>query len=323
MFILANDPFNGKSKVDQNRWVFIGNNKHVASSVLSDTEYSVWSKPEGCNFIKIMCVGGGEAGLTGDFGTATTGRYGGGGGNSGQIAHGLWPAAIFPDRVYVRAGFGGAPSGSTTVTYGGASSISIVPVRFEEAATEPARRANGTVTLLCALGGTSATLTNQADYYRLGLSGTIQVHQSTLGNKEGQGFGRAIAGGGNQTSGFILYITRDFNTNFLCGGGSGSGAISGVTIQDGGFISSTAPVPYRQGGVSGSSGSGQGGNGFFVWGPPMFGIGGGGGKGVNSGSGSGGGNGGMGCGGGGGGAGVSAGGAGGYGGPGFVIIEVF
>ena len=318
MFNLPNDPFNGKSKVDQNRWVFVGNNRHVAGSVLSDTEYSVWSKPAGCNFVKIMCVGGGEAGLTGASGTVTVTRYGGGGGNSGQIAHGIWPAAIFPDRVYVRAGFGGATSASTTECYGGASTISIVPVSFEEAATEPARRANGTVTLLCALGGTSATLTNQADYYRLGLSGTIQVHPSTLGNKQGESFG---------TGGiFLLWnlnVSRQNNTSFLCGGASGSGAIDTYTPENGGTVTSTAPVPYRQGGVSGSTGSGQGGNGFFVWGPPMFGTGGGGGKGVNSGSGSGGGDGGLGCGGGGGGAGVSAGGAGGKGGAGFVIIEVF
>lgn len=354
MFNLPNDPFDGKSKVNQNRWVFVGNNRHVAGSFTGyagsqgDTEYSVWLKPPGCNFVKVMCVGGGAAGTTGGSGTATTTKYGGVGGNSGQISHGIWPAAIFPDRVYVRAGFGGATSTSGTQCYGGSSSISIVPVAFEEkgasaSTTEAARRANGTVTLLCALGGTSSDVTpiivTPADYHRMGMSGTIQVHPGSQGNYQASYYG--VLSFYNQT----LDVLCNSNNSFLCGGASGGGAPDstlGFNPRNGGGIGGLTPLRGTNvSGVNFNTG-GTAASGYFIWGPPMFGTGGGGGGGsADQGSlspsvrpatpGGIGGNGGLGCGGGGGGAGTfpisgaggGGGGAGGAGGAGFVIIEVF
>lgn len=155
----------------------------------------------------------------------------------------------------------------------------------------------------------------------MGLSGTIQVYPSTLGNFQGEAYGT-----GSIFLGWDLNVNRNNNTSFLCGGASGSGAINTFTPQNGGGITSNSPIPYRGVSVSGSTGTSAGANGYFVWGPPMFGCGGGGGKGSNAGQGTAGGDGGLGCGGGGGGASASnANGValGGKGGAGFVIIEVF
>lgn len=267
--------------------------------------WQTWTKPRGCKYIWIMCIGGGSGGTAGT-GSALTSSAVATGGGSGATVKALFPANVLPDILYVQPGLGGRggvpPSGTSTSANRSFVSIaptSSIPMNLVVTSGAAAASANGAETVF-----TTATY---ATYVGLLSLGTF--FQITAGGNGGTTSfeNRAALGGLSLTLGG-------------CAGGAVSGSASPIT---GGYVPAIAPyIPSMSGGTATNI---NGDNGLFSLKPLILTSGGGG----YGGSGSFGGNGGdgaFGCGGGGGGhtsAAGGTGGTGGKGGDGLVIIATF
>jgi hypothetical protein len=261
-----------------------------------------WTKPRGCTLVFILGVGAAGGGAGGLSDVAGNSRSGGGGGGGGASLKSVWPAAMFPDNIFLDIGIGGAGGLSNSAgTDGGSTVIYAGPLRsamLTLAAGAGAAAPNSTVSTGGA-GGAFPTLTST-----LCAIGSITANSGVSGAS------------GNTTIGSTF--TLPFN-QFSCGGGAGSGAVSADTTPTKITGAYGNLVPDLSNGASGSlmlpgglfseTGSGL----------PLVVQPGAGGAGFNASAGGNGGDGGNGCGGGGGGAGTT-GGAGGRGGDGFVLI---
>jgi len=74
--------------------------------------WQTWQKPRKCNYVWIMCIGGGGGGAQGvDSGASSTYPTGGG---SGAVTRALYNAQQLPDRLYIQVGLGGAGGAAAT-----------------------------------------------------------------------------------------------------------------------------------------------------------------------------------------------------------------
>ena len=339
MFHLPPDPADHGSAADQKRWTFIGKPERLALNVSSgdDTAFALWSKPAGCNFVKIMCIGGGGGGGGGGVAaTPSSATNPGGGGASGAITHGIWPAFMIPDQLYVKAGYGGQggykpPSRTATSVgdAGGRSFVSIIPFVYPETSV------SGTQVLISAPGGAGSSL-GASTAGSTGAGGTVGTNLQNIIGTSGVLRYWPSTGGSYQGSASTTVADKNAGTDgtnySIVSGGAGGGQINnsaGLAVPyDGGkdYSYEYEIISTALGGTASTitinATNGQ--NGRFVYKPYMLGVGGGGGGASVMGYGGNGGNGGIGCGGGGAGAGQYSGiQYGGNGGPGLVIIEVF
>ena len=90
--------------------------------------WQTWTKPRGCKYIWIMCIGAGSGGTAGT-GSALTSSAVATGGGSGATVKALFPANLLPDTLYIQPGLGGRggvpPSGTSTSA--NRSFVSIAP----------------------------------------------------------------------------------------------------------------------------------------------------------------------------------------------------
>lgn len=263
----------------------------------------LWSKPRGITMVYILCMGSGGGGGSGQTGASGTTRSGGGGGACGGITKLIIPAFLIPNTLYCVVGQGGNGGSSGN---GGSGNLSYIEFEYSSA-----RVSTNTLVisdLVAAGGGQSsgtggavpqvATLTT-AIYHNLGCFTTL--------------IGIVGAAGGNGGSGTAVSFGNVGNLN--CPGSGGGGVTSTDISQQGGAITSIAPLPN----ISASLSSGTNGTSGISSYKPLYFYGGTGGAGNSAGTGGTGGDGANGCGGGGGGAGIT-GGDGGRGGDGLIYI---
>ena len=81
--------------------------------------WQTWQKPRKCNYVWIMCIGGGGGGAGAPGNTGGNAPTGGG---SGGVSRALYNAQQLPDRLYVQVGLGGAGGIGTTLTSGNSGS---------------------------------------------------------------------------------------------------------------------------------------------------------------------------------------------------------
>lgn len=249
--------------------------------------WQTWRKPRNCDFVYILCIGGGAGG---NGGSTTQGAIQSGSA-SGGVTKALFNASVLPDILYVQVGLGGA--GATTSggigSPGTRSIVSISPVisaqNFYCISGNAAATASVGETLATTVGAFLLALSNFTSTAGLAPPGSV-----LNGN---------ITGSGTQGGSYTLPSTATNGTN-----------ISGTTFSQ-----------PQLGGIGGATGT-NGTNGTTCW-NPLFGTGGTGGGASFSGVGGRGGDGGLGSGGGAGGGGSAGGGAGGKGGDGLVIIATF
>ena len=282
--------------------------------------WQTWQKPRKCQWVWIMCIGGGAGGGSGFFSPGANYSTGGG---SGAVTRVLFNASHLPDILYIQVGIGGA--GGLGV-YGGGNNGS--PGTRSWVAITPAVVATN---IVVGSGGSAnaggkgdATGTNAAGEAAITTTtmtfGTLANFISTIG----------VTAVGSTTIFNPPDITPLTSQVVTCGGGGGNWFTGPpVDIYPGGSILATPLSPLIPSGIatqtSGSTG-GTGANGITSW-KPFFSTGGAGGGIATSGSGGNGGNGGIGSGGGGGAPGngnlLYPGGNGGKGGDGLVVIIAF
>jgi hypothetical protein len=271
--------------------------------------WQTWKKPRRCEYVWIMCIGGGGGGgsanVTGEGGSAA----GGTGGASGAVTRVLFNSSQIPDILYIQVGTGGlGGTGSGNGSPGNKSWVGVLPNTTSTniiVTSGTAAATNGTSDGNLSVGETAAT-TTVANFMSLG------NFSSTAG----------VSGIGQQN---VNPLTSEITTPGADGASSDS-----ITIANGYSINSSSISPQIIGGIgSNTSPGGNGANGITSW-KPFFSTGGaGGGNSVDDGTGNGleggnGGNGGIGSGGGGAGAGFANNyGKGGNGGDGLVIIISF
>jgi hypothetical protein len=268
--------------------------------------WQTWQKPRKCNYVYIMCIGGGGGGAGGAGSSFDT--VGGNGGGSGAVSRVLYNAQILPDRLYIQVGLGGAGGIGATIANGNGSNGS-----------------NGTrsvVTLLpliaaqntVAISGNQAAVGGRGDSTGLPSNGETSSSQTvatfyTLGNLV------STAGQASVNMGLVSDV-NPLTSQITCAGAGFGINIAGTSISP--------PIPSAFNGIT----AGNGGNGFLSW-KPFYSLGGGSGGALLGSNGGNGGNGGIGSGGGAGGSatitlgnGLVAG-NGGRGGDGLVIIISF
>jgi hypothetical protein len=257
--------------------------------------WQTWQKPRKCNYVWIMCIGGGGGG--GNGATPITSVNSGGG--SGAVTRTLYNVQQLPDRLYVQVGTGGAAATAGT--------RSIV-------ALQPAVVAQNIVVI----SGTAAALGGSTDGLGAARSGETAATQATATFFTLSNF--------ISTAGQASPVYSTANVQPLTSQITSAGASGGWVSPPGNILSSSLS-PFISGGInvsaSGSNGD-NGGNGITSW-KPFFSTGGAGGGSSVSGSGGKGGDGGIGS---GGGAGGSSNpprtpGTGGKGGDGLVVIISF
>lgn len=287
----------------------------------SDGSWQTWTKPRNkCNFIWMMCIGGGNGGQGGGYTTL------GQGGGSAPITVAIFPANLLPDTLYVWPGKGGAGgigvlSGAQNAgLLGGLSLVAIRPVPTS-IYTYP-----GSSELVCSSGISPAGIA---------FNGQLPGNSPTsyLPKLMTLGIWSSVAGKG-RASGDVtpLKISSDTSpvNSITCPGADGGdiNTTSGNSILSIN-LGSNIVTPKINGGAILAPSPGQGAfgeNGIWNW-KPMFGTGGAGGATADQLAGRGG-DGAYGCGGGGGAAYLAStggikGGDGGNGGDGLVIIATF
>ena len=265
-------------------------------AISGSNSWQTWQKPRKCNYVWIMCIGGGGGG--GNGATPITSVNSGGG--SGAVTRTLYNVQQLPDRLYVQVGTGGAAATAGT--------RSIV-------ALQPAVVAQNIVVI----SGTAAALGGSTDGLGAARSGETAATQATATFFTLSNF--------ISTAGQASPVYSTANVQPLTSQITSAGA-SGGWVDFAGNVLSSSLSPFISGGLnvsaSGSNG-GNGDNGITSW-KPFFSTGGAGGGSAVSGSGGRGGNGGIGSGGGAGGSCNSSfgtPGTGGNGGDGLVIIISF
>lgn len=278
--------------------------------------WQTWQKPRKCNYVWIMCIGGGGGGAGGNIGTNSNSATGGG---SGGVARALYNAQQLPDILYVQVGLGGAGgAGATTAGAGSNGSagtrswVSLLPAVTTQNLVQGS---GGNV----AAGGSSPGNT---------AAGETVITQTTVTFFTLSNFIGTAGISSNNAGSFVPNNVTPLTSQITCPGGGGAGQFnSSPAAIAGASILSSSISPLIPGGVgttvSGSSG-GNGANGITSY-KPFFSLGGAGGGNALSGSGGNGGNGGIGSGGGSGGstATIGPGGRGGKGGDGLVVIISF
>ena len=256
----------------------------------------IWTKPPNARMLGFFLLGGGTGGVAGTQGTASGDKAGGSGGGSGAITHGIFPAILIPDRLYLFVGRGG-PGGATSAAAGTNGGDTWIQV--SNGLKDPSN-----VMLDCdgGTGGSGGSVSIVSTAMRM-------AHWGVFLSQAGQGGGSGGAGSldANGTS-----VTM-FSSSIVSGGaGGGSNTSSGVT-RSGGNITAAGLLEANR---TGGTGTGNGEDGFTSWAPFWSCGGAGGGSGAVAGRG---GSGGYGSGGGGGGGGTTFG-AGGKGGDGLIIV---
>lgn len=286
---------------------FIPNSQQDVSIFYANgSAWQTWQKPRKCNYVYIMCIGGGGGGAAGP--TANNGNAGAGA--SGAVTRILYNAQQLPDRLYVQVGLGGV-GGLTSGAAGTNGTRSLVTL-------QPTVLAQNLVAIsgaAGAVGGTTGGGTSAGETVSTQTTATFY----TIGNFI------STAGRANTPSG-LLDITP-LTSQITSPGAGGGGFTSTPVIFQAGSILSTTYSPLIPLGVSSSTAGvngTNGGDGVTIW-KPFFSVGGAGGGASVTANGGKGGNGGIGSGGGGGGAGatLAQGGSGGKGGDGLVIIISF
>lgn len=271
--------------------------------------WQTWNKPRKCNYVWIMCIGGGAGGAGGTNGTSPQQNTGGA---SGGVSRALYNAQQLPDTLYVQVGLGGA--GGNQGSNGSAGTRSIVTL-------QPSVIAQNIVAIsgnVAAVGGSVGAAANSAGETAASQATATFYTLSNFISTAGQ---TSLFSAGSAFT--ALALTSQITTS------GGNGDASNNPFGGGTSILSSSISPLIQGGAlataSGSNG-GNGANGITSW-KPFYSLGGAGGGAATSGSGGNGGNGGIGSGGGGAGNGnVSLGytsGRGGKGGDGLVVIISF
>lgn len=265
--------------------------------------WQTWRKPKKCNYVWIMCIGGGGGGAGGLNSPVTVYSTGGA---SGGVSRALFNAQQLQDTLYVQVGTGGA--GGAPATAGSAATRSFVTLQPVILSTT-AIAGSGTTGAAGGNSGVSATgepAATQTNINFLSLANFINVSGVN-----------AVGSGASSVPPNITPLT----SQITCPGAGGSGDPSTL----GGSILATSISPLIPGGIQASvaaTTAGNGGDGFTSY-KPFFSTGGaGGGNAVAGATGGNGGNGGIGSGGGGGGTGTT-GGRGGRGGDGLVVIISF
>jgi hypothetical protein len=250
--------------------------------------WQTWQKPRKCNYVWIMCIGGGAGGSS-SFGNFYT-NYGG----SGAVTRALFNATLLPDSLYIQVGIGGAGAiGTNAVVSGGTGTRSFISLLPSTTAATNIIMASGNVAASTA--GETALTSTGATFI------TLANFISTVG--------------ATQPASDVTPLS----SQITCPGAWQNGQ----TTAAGASILSTSISPLIQGGASVVSGTGgNGADGITSW-KPFYSLGGAGGGGSQNGIGGKGGDGGIGSGGGTGGAGTIAGGNGGKGGDGLVVIISF
>ena len=198
--------------------------------------WEVWNKPRGCNFIRILCIGGGGGGGGGGSGNGSSVNAGGGGGGaSGAMTTLTIPAVFLPDRLYVSAGTGGAGANTTgfagfTVngSAGVASEVCIAP-------------ANVGIYIVCyanaGTGGSGGTTTGGGGGGSGGGTAVVSTaNQGFQGHLNGIAGQSGAVGGGFGVGGSITYPT----TGILFSGGSGGGGILSNSSSAAGNVNAPA-----------------------------------------------------------------------------------
>jgi hypothetical protein len=258
-----------------------------------ETAWQTWTKPKRCNFIWIMCIGGGSGGFGGSGAGAAPNSNAGG---SGAVTRAMFYSYTLPDTLYIQPGTGsiGGAGAATNINNvsatPGRSWVTLIP-----STTQPVA-----MNTVCVSGTTPATNTGES------------VATPTVASLLNLATFVSTAG---QNSG-----TTPLTSNIVSAGsvGSSAQATAGTTISGINLGFHTTPTI-----TGGSTAGGNGLPGVWSWKPIIYGIGGSGGGGNAAGTGGNGGNGAYGCGGGGGGMGNGLGGNGGRGGDGLVIISTF
>lgn len=267
--------------------------------------WQTWNKPRKCNYVYIMCIGGG-AGGAGGFNSISS-VYAPGGAGAG-ISRALYNAQQLSDILYVQVGLGGA--GGNAQSAGSAGTRSWVALQPSIVAQNLIQGSGAAVAAGGRVDGGNAageTAVTQAIATFLTLSNFI----GTAGNT-------SVGSVSLSTPPNITPLTSQITSQGAGGGG-------GPSIN-GGSILATSISPLIEGGAFTTINSaigGRGADGITSF-KPFYSLGGAGGGNSSgtSGIGGNGGNGGIGCGGGGGGNGTT-GGTGGKGGDGLVIIISF
>lgn len=248
------------------------------------TGSSTWTKPEGCKWVQIVCIGGGGGGGSGHSHTSGN-KGGGGGGGGGGISEVLYRAVALPASMTVTIGSGGSGGAGVSGNNDGNDGTAGVTTSVSASGTTYAQAAGG-------YGGLKGTSSG-------GAGGAAQNDAMALWLGGGGG-----AGGSSGATG-----TTASNSQGAPGGGGGGGMPAAGTVYNGGNGGTRIGIGTAGQGSVGGAGSNLG----------YYGSGGGGSPSA-TGTSSAGGAGGYGAGGGGSGAATTATGNGGAGGSGIVII---
>lgn len=269
----------------------------IFNAISGSNSWQTWQKPRKCNYVWIMCVGGGGGG--GNGGTPVNSFVNSGGG-SGAVTRALYNAQQLPDILYVQVGLGGAAA-----TAGTRSLVALQPV-------------NNVAQNLVAISGNAAALGGSTDGLGASRAGETAAAQSTANFLTLSNF---ISTAGQASPVYSTANVQPLTSQITSAGGAGG------WVNPAGNVLSSSLSPFISGGLnvstSGSRG-GDGGSGITSW-KPFFSTGGAGGGSSASGAGGNGGKGGIGSGGGAGGSASSAVlvGTGGKGGDGLVVIILF
>jgi hypothetical protein len=264
-------------------------------SISGSNSWQTWQKPRKCNYVWIMCIGGGGGGAgvvySGNLSGSVITTAGTCGGGSGAVTRVLYNSQLINDVLYVqvgRGGNGGNPNSTTTLVSGVAGTRSFVSLQPSTVAQNLVC-CSGTAGAgggLYAAGGAGETAATQtaATFLTLGnftsiagqagaLAGaniTPLTSQITSGGAGGGGLNSSVpASGGNINSSSISNIIQGSPGNpttiagcgitsfkpFFSLGGAGGGA---------GFFTNI------QGGGDGGIGSGGGGSGALQNGGSSF-----------------------------------------------------
>lgn len=297
---------------------FFGTSDAAGQTATNLTNWKVWNKPRGINWVYMIGVGAGASGVGGTFTGASAASAGAAGGGSGAQSVLLIPAMFVPQQLFVQTGLGGRQG--TTIT----SALTSVAGTGTYVAIEPTATTSAVSNLFFLIANGAASTTGGT---ATAMSGNFPL--------AGRGWSQNFAGQNGGTAGATQNgaggaITLP-TTGLMVTGGAGSGGkdVTGAGGGAGGAITGVGflgTLPTHAGGTASASGTnaGNGIDGRMVT-PYMHYGGSGGGSGAfaatgNGSTGSSGGNGGPGCGGGASGPGYTTTGRAGDGGDGFVYI---
>ena len=190
--------------------------------------WQTWQKPRKCNYVYIMCIGGGGGGAgviyNGTLSGSTVNTAGTCGGGSGAVTKVLYNSQLINDVLYVQVGLGGnggIPSSTTTSVSGVAGTRSFVSLQPSTVVQN----------LVCCSGTAGAG----GGLYATGGAGETAATQAaatflTLGNFTSTAGQTGAVAGANITP----------LTSQITSGGAGGGALNTSVPASGGSINSTS-----------------------------------------------------------------------------------